>query len=1182
MSTVILPFALLAAGTVVFWKTTALADEPTRIPLEYVYDTADNGTGESQHYVSRLGIWTSINNGQAQRYVFDTGSDQFNTQIGPEVTGVESIAGSPKYVYAYGDSNYGYLIQKVTFDRLTYLDPKALDDQSKAITLPILGEREYEAGRIDDIIYTLDYRDPEGLVLNLTKDPVTNENTTDLYGNPLGEKYYYADLDARDRIESGKPADEDGRFSGTFGAGDYLIGTSVKTSMIGGATTSGYIVAANGNTGFATNEATPGCSPCVIVNLDPSLRAQYMSFAHWGQKSDDDKKTYPEIFPGSEANASMQYEGAYSLGFGDGDDENAVREDEVAALLDTGTPGGGTLLLSQSKFSSLERSGVEFKENENSPGTYYLEALTISAPNGDPVTLKNIVVSIDEENTSADYINFISGIDFFLSQSVMYDLENSATAFTSYFVTADNFSTDAASGSLPGLTKITPEMGSVFPAKDEQGHDVDVGYLGIAGAISGTGDLEIAKNANVRLSGTNTYEGETLIEKGASVELTGPGSIENSVRVVNNGTLDLQKKGNFLKEWGVSDAYNDTRIRSLGGSGEVLLLDRTLVLTDARDTFAGSIGDIGADGQHAGGKLSVLGGMQTLSGQNSFTGLTTVGSGAALLLSQTGTLAGKVSVSGLFANDGKVAAETTVEQGGVAAGVGVFGGLTVARGGTVAPGSVNDPVKLAPVLTVDGDFVQQAGSIYLAGIAPGAELDKATGRIAVSGGAAIDDGANVDLVREGAGQLSLDTRYTLLTAAQGVSGAYGGLTGDLYTDSPFIDFGLAYDANNVYLDVDRSKVAFADVGGTFNQKSVATATEALGSGHAIYDNVLFLTERESRSAFDLLSGEVHASASGALIEDSHFVRDAASERIRAAFAGVGASSALVSTPGSSQMETATATTDKLAVWGRGFGAWGHLDGDGGTERLDYSTGGFLSGADALVADTWRLGLLAGYSRTSFDIDGRSSSGSSNNYHLGAYAGTQWERLGFRSGLAYSWYRLDTRRAVAFTGFSDTLSSGYDAGTFQAFGELGYRIDTAAVALEPYANLAYVHLDTDGFQEKGGTAALHGSDRSTDTAFSTLGLRASSGFELGSMSATAHGGIGWLHAYGDVTPEARLAYSGGTAFDVKGTPIAEDAALIEAGFDMHLTARATVGLAYQGQIASEAKEHGFNAKLAVQF
>lgn len=63
--------------------------------------------------------------------------------------------------------------------------------------------------------------------------------------------------------------------------------------------------------------------------------------------------------------------------------------------------------------------------------------------------------------------------------------------------------------------------------------------------------------------------------------------------------------------------------------------------------------------------------------------------------------------------------------------------------------------------------------------------------------------------------------------------------------------------------------------------------------------------------------------------------------------------------------------------------------------------------------------------------------------------------------------ISTGRSVAFPGFVDSLTAGYSAGTFQAFGEAGYRIDKVTASFEPFANLAYVNLHTDGAPRRAG-------------------------------------------------------------------------------------------------------------------
>ena len=123
------------------------------------------------------------------------------------------------------------------------------------------------------------------------------------------------------------------------------------------------------------------------------------------------------------------------------------------------------------------------------------------------------------------------------------------------------------------------------------------------------------------------------------------------------------------------------------------------------------------------------------------------------------------------------------------------------------------------------------------------------------------------------------------------------------------------------------------------------------------------------------------------------------------------------------------------------------------------------GLDAPLAQTWRVGVMAGYSRSDFDVNDRAASGRSDNYHLGAYGGGQWGGLGLRGGVAYSWHDIATRRSVAMPGFSDRLKAGYDGRSAQAYADLSYRIDLSAVALEPFVNLAYVNLRTGGYRER---------------------------------------------------------------------------------------------------------------------
>ncbi|WP_347879838.1 autotransporter outer membrane beta-barrel domain-containing protein [Tianweitania aestuarii] len=81
------------------------------------------------------------------------------------------------------------------------------------------------------------------------------------------------------------------------------------------------------------------------------------------------------------------------------------------------------------------------------------------------------------------------------------------------------------------------------------------------------------------------------------------------------------------------------------------------------------------------------------------------------------------------------------------------------------------------------------------------------------------------------------------------------------------------------------------------------------------------------------------------------------------------------------------------------------------------------------------------------------------------------------------------------------------------GELGYRFDMKSVAFEPFVNLAHVKVDTDAFTENGGAAALTTEGFSTDTTFTTVGLRAETDFGLAGSLTKATGMVDWRPAFG---------------------------------------------------------------------
>lgn len=683
-------------------------------------------------------------------------------------------------------------------------------------------------------------------------------------------------------------------------------------------------------------------------------------------------------------------------------------------------------------------------------------------------------------------------------------------------------------------------------------------------ASSLTGNTTLVKNdrGTLTLTGLNTYTGGTQVVAGKLVGNVG--SIRGDLGNAGTVVFDQDTNASFSGTVVGLDGKDGTMIKR--GAGILTLTGASVLDWTVED------GEVVADASRFGGDVAIKSGAELtfeqdvntvyagkLSGAGDFN---LAGTGALTLTGDSSAFTGSLTILGGHlvvgtSVGGKLGGTTTIGAGGFLGGIGTIGraGSTL----TVAAGGVHAPGNSIGVQTVAGNYANH-GTLQIEATPTNAD------KLIVMGSTDIT-GATLDLMLQptsssGWGLFSNPVTLIDKRSVGAVTGTFAGTTKNLLFLDSILDYAGG-DGNDVTLQLKRNDIAFADVGRTRNQIASAAAIEALGSSHAAWRAIALAGDDASaRAGFDTLSGEIHASLKTALIEDSRFVRNAMNDRLHGEFDG---------------------TDPELAtVWGQVFGAWGHTDGDGNAATLDHSTGGFLMGVDTGAFEGWRFGAIAGYGHTSFDVTARGSSGSSDNYHVGLYGGTAWGAFALRTGASYSWHGVSTNRRIAFGGLNDRLESDYDAATAQVFGELGYGIELDPIRFEPFANLAYVNVDTDAFSETGGATPLSGSGDANGTAFTTLGLRAETVFDLNGVAVTAKGMAGWRHAFGDVTPTSVHSFSKGAPFTISGVPVTRNAAIVEAGLDIALSSDATFGLSYAAQVSSGATDQAVKAGLKVKF
>lgn len=726
-------------------------------------------------------------------------------------------------------------------------------------------------------------------------------------------------------------------------------------------------------------------------------------------------------------------------------------------------------------------------------------------------------------------------------------LQNNAGSFTNNFggrvtgqtaVAGGSVTNNAALGSVGVGTAgtFTNASGATAGAVTNSGTTSNAGTIASLRNDAGS----FTNNAGGRVTGTTNVSGGTVTN---NFVITAADIAAGAVLVNNSGAT----AGAVTNAGSTSNAGTVASLQNTGGTftnngGGTVTGTTTVSGGNVVNNATVADVDIGAGGSFTNNGGAVAGTVAN-AGTGSNDGTVASLTNSAGTFSNTGRISGSAAVTGgSLVNDGTVVGAIDVFDGGLLTGSGDMGALTVNSGGVLAPGPG------IQVVAVNGNLTFRSGSIYRVDI----DATGLSDRVDAAGALAIEGGTLEILA--GSGLFGLQTDYTILTASS-VTGAFDAVTSDFAFLSPI----LTYVPTRVELGLYRNDVAFADVALTDNGRSTANAVEALGSTNALFLAVLPLDVPTAGDAFSQLSGEAHASLNSQLLWDSRYPREAIFDRMNPA------------------SETRLQEVEGATFWTSGYVATSRLSSDGNAAGIDGDTAGVIVGADAAVSDQWRLGGVLGYSHAEAGSQAEAAS-----YHVGLYATGDFGPLDIAGGAIYSRNDASTDRGISFGSISDRLRADYDSATTQFFADLSWTMEADAIVLQPFANIAYVNIETDGFHESGGAAALSAASGSDDVTMATFGLRWSADLPVDEWPVAVSGMLGWRHAFGDLSPSTRLAFAGGSPFLIEGVTMPRDALVVEAGVSAKLSKSARLNLTYAGEFGDGATFHAARANLTVNF
>jgi fibronectin-binding autotransporter adhesin len=685
-----------------------------------------------------------------------------------------------------------------------------------------------------------------------------------------------------------------------------------------------------------------------------------------------------------------------------------------------------------------------------------------------------------------------------------------------------------------------------------------------SGNITGSGKVSKTGDGAVWLRGTNTYTGGTDIRNGALIgntaSLQGSLAIHDAVAAfyqVDDGTFGGNTSGNgLLLKYGpgrlrlsganahtggtaFSGVLRIASVTALGANGgSVGIVDGTLEIeTDITSNhpffYAGDarIDTVGFDldltgGSSGSGSVTKLGlGQLTLDGDQTHSGLTRVAAGQLRVL---GTLAGSLAV------------EPAAHLNGSG--------------------------------TINGDLALAAGSVYAVTVdaAGGVERLSIGGRTTLQGGTALE-------INAADGHYAPRTRYTVLSAAGGISGQFGAVS----TDFAFLEPALAYNSTSIELTLARNDVGYSDLASTPEQKAFGNALDAMeigatGDASVVLDAFRTLTAPEVGGALETIGGVSLTGVPRALQSQNHALTQQIGARLSglqhapsvASFAdefdrgvllamhdqdSARALPVYAAALGAASAQAASSST-ATGFWLRGLGGAGNFD-ITSTADADLRAVGALAGFDHQPIAALTLGVLASYTDSELEQDTPISNTDMASWRVGGYGRWQPSRVHVDALFSYGRDQFDTARQLVIGPLKRTAHGDFEGETYNAYLEAGYtyrRLSDATPSVQPYLAVQWTSLDRDAYTETGADALnLAVSEDTTDSLRSLAGLRFnySRSTSAGAFSAELRGA--WAHEFAENGAfSARLAGDpSGTLFQASGQDNSRDSALVGAGIAM---------------------------------
>ncbi|WP_298083405.1 S8 family serine peptidase [uncultured Campylobacter sp.] len=253
------------------------------------------------------------------------------------------------------------------------------------------------------------------------------------------------------------------------------------------------------------------------------------------------------------------------------------------------------------------------------------------------------------------------------------------------------------------------------------------------------------------------------------------------------------------------------------------------------------------------------------------------------------------------------------------------------------------------------------------------------------------------------------------------------------------------------------------------------------------------------------------------------------------------------------------------------------DKDTGIGKLHSDSFVNLIGIDSLIGDSSSVGVFVGAGRTDDKISGTKEV-KSKDFHSGIYSDIGFEPVKFSFGAIYSKYDRD-RKLISSVSPIAYEYVGSNASSLSAFAQVSYMgfSNADSFSVEPYAGVSHTRTKIDNVSN----SLIRIENKTRNLQAVSVGIKPSVPFRIGGVGLRASADVAYNRFFSDKQPQAYLYVNGLGGTQLKGERL-QNLTTAEAGIEASLSSRATLKLSYVGAYGSDIKSNGIGLRLRLEF